>query len=57
MSKLMATNIKWDMDDDDNTELPETMEIPEDMEDEDEISDYLSEQTGYCHKGFDLINR
>ena len=57
MSKLMATNIKWDMDDDDNTELPETMEIPEDIEDEDEISDYLSEQTGYCHKGFDLINR
>lgn len=57
MSKLMATNIKWDMDDDDNTEVPETMEIPEDMEDEDEISDYLSEQTGYCHKGFDLINR
>jgi hypothetical protein len=57
MSKLMATNIKWDMDDDDNTELPETIEIPEDMEDEDEISDYLSEQTGYCHKGFDLINR
>lgn len=57
MSKLMAINIKWDMDDDDNTELPETMEIPEGMEDEDEISDYLSEQTGYCHKGFDLINR
>ena len=57
MSKWMATNIKWDMDDDDNTELPETMEIPEDIEDEDEISDYLSEQTGYCHKGFDLINR
>lgn len=57
MSKLMAINIKWDMDDDDSTELPETMEIPEGMEDEDEISDYLSEQTGYCHKGFDLINR
>lgn len=56
MSKLIAINIEWDKDDDDNTKLPETIEIPEGLEDEDEISDYLSEQTGYCHKGFGLIN-
>lgn len=51
MSKLIATTIEWDRDEYDNTELPETIEIPEGMIEEDEISDYLSEQTGYCHKG------
>lgn len=53
MNKLIATNIIWDKDDDDVV-LPETIKIPEGMEDEDEISDYLSNQTGYCHKGFVL---
>lgn len=57
MSKLIATNIIWDMDDDDNTELSETIEIPEGMADEDEISDYISDKTGYCHKGFALVEK
>lgn len=57
ISKLIATNIIWDMDDDDNTELPETIEIPEGMADEDEISDYISDKTGYCHKGFALVEK
>lgn len=52
MSKLIATNIEWDLEEDNNVELPETIEIPDGITDEDEISDYLSEQTGYCHKGF-----
>ena len=56
MSKLIATTIEWDKDKDDSIELPQTIEIPEGMIDEDEISDYLSEQTGYCHKGFTLVN-
>ena len=56
MSKLIAKMIEWDIDENDNVELPETIEIPEGMIDEDEISDYLSEQTGYCHKGFTLVN-
>ena len=56
MSKLIATTIEWDKDEDDSIELPQTIEIPEGMIDEDEISDYLSEQTGYCHKGFTLVN-
>ena len=56
MNKLIATTIEWDKDKGDNTELPETIEIPEGMIDEDEISDYLSEQTGYCHKGFALVS-
>lgn len=55
MIKLMATNIEWDMDSDETFELPETIEIPEGMTDEDEISDYLSDQTGYCHQGFRLV--
>lgn len=34
--------------------LPDEMEILEGMLDEDEISDYLSAQTGFCHYGFGL---
>lgn len=51
---LKATNILWDVDYDDNGELPTEIDIPEGMTDEDEISDYLSEVTGYCHQGFEL---
>lgn len=51
---MKATNILWDIDEDDGIELPTEMELPEGMTDEDEISDYLSDETGYCHKGFDI---
>ena len=52
-----ATNIQWDVDEqEDLEELPDSMDIPEGM-DEDEIADYLSDQTGFCHKGFDLEER
>ena len=37
--------------------LPDEIEIPENITDMDEISDYLSDQTGYCHKGFDILER
>lgn len=50
---MKATNIIWDTDGEDIS-LPVEIEIPEGMEDEEEISDYLSETTGYCHKGFAL---
>ena len=40
--------------DDDNIDLPSEIEIPDGMEDEEEISDYITEQTGFCHKGFIL---
>lgn len=50
---LKATNILWDTDYDDG-ELPTEIDIPEGMTDEDEISDYLSEVTGYCHQGYVL---
>ena len=35
-------------------ELPTEIELPKGMEDEDEISDWLTEQVGFCHKGFFL---
>lgn len=52
-----ATNIQWDVDEkEDLEELPDSMDIPQGM-DEDEIDDYLSDQTGFCHDGFDLEER
>ncbi len=54
---MKATNIKWDTDGDMKLfcELPTEIEIPEGMIDEEEISDYLSDETGFCHEGFDLM--
>lgn len=49
---LKATNILWDTDYDDDGELPTEINIPEGMTNEDEISDYLSEVTGFCHQGY-----
>lgn len=53
MNKILATNIEWE---ENNNNLPESIEIPVGMVDEDEISDYISNQTGYCHKGFSITN-
>lgn len=50
-----AVNIDWDIDESDiGVNLPTEIVIPDDMTDEDEISDYLSDTTGFCHKGFEL---
>lgn len=58
MSKLVAINIQWDVDDEEDLKLlPQRVEIPEEMTDEDEISDYLSDLTGFCHCGFSLIEK
>ena len=52
---MKATNIIWDFDEEDkNVSLPSEIDLPDGMEDEEEINDYLSETTGYCHKGFAL---
>lgn len=55
---MKAINIKWDTDRDIKLlrELPSEMEIPEGVTDEDEISDYLSDETGCCHEGFELVD-
>ena len=61
--KYIAYNIKWDTDNDQELlkQLPTEIEIPEEVwkeyeenEDEDILSDYLSDETGFCLFGFDL---
>lgn len=39
-----------------NISLPMEIDIPEVMLDEGEISDYISDVTGFCHKGFELTD-
>ena len=52
---MKAYNILWDTDTQAELKmLPKEIEIPDDITDEDEISDYLSDVTGYCHRGFSL---
>ena len=62
---LKAINIKWDTDGDMEVlnELPMEMIIPDKLEEMykkekeyalDEISDWLSDETGFCHDGFEI---
>ena len=59
---MKAINIKWDIDEDYDGDLdvlqmlPDEIDIPNGMADEDEISDYISDVTGFCHKGFVLLD-
>ena len=65
---LKAVDIKCDVTDDGIDEsddeaceilesLPTEMNIPEGMTDPDEISDWLSDETGFCHDGFRLVDQ
>lgn len=52
---MKAVDIEWDVDcKDDLKNLPTEVDIPYDITDEDDISDYLSDLTGFCHKGYIL---
>lgn len=52
---MKATDILWDVDSEEELEsLPTEIEIPNGMKNEDDISDYISNVTGYCHKCFVL---
>lgn len=52
---MRAVKIIWDVDDaEDLQNLPTEMDLPAGMMDPDEISDYLSDATGFCHKGFSI---
>jgi len=52
---MKATNIIWDVDCEEELEfLPTEIEIPNDIDCEEGISDYLSDLTGFCHRGFEL---
>lgn len=56
MSKLVAINIQWDVDNKEDLDgLPQRVVLPEGMTDDDEISDYLSNLTGFCHYGFSTV--
>ena len=55
-----VTNIKWDVDEDaDGVSLPtETVvSVPLNEDPEDYITDWLSNWTGFCHKGYDFKTR
>lgn len=55
---MKAINIEWDVDYlEDLENLPQEIEIPNGIEDDDEISDYISNYTGFCHKGFELADK
>lgn len=53
---MKATNIKWDIDYVNELDfLPTEMEIPKEIgNNEEDISNYLSDTTGFCHEGFVL---
>lgn len=55
---MKAVEIKWDVDNEKELDqLPVEMEIPEGFETAEEISDYISDETGFCHGGFRLIKK
>lgn len=50
-----AVHIQWDVDDPaDISALPDEILIPENLNDDEEISDYISDMTGFCHRGFEI---
>lgn len=53
--KRKAINIEWDTDGDEELKqsLPREIDIPEETE-EDDIGDYISDVTGFCHYSFEL---
>lgn len=66
MIMLKAINIKWDTDGDEEVlqDLPKEMIIPDELEELykkdreyalEEISDWLSDEIGFCHAGFEVV--
>ena len=59
---MKATNSQWATDGDQEVfdELPTGIEIPKDFiskngeVDKDAVSDYISDETGFCHYGFEI---
>ena len=55
---MKAVDIIWDVDfEEDLINLPSEVVIPADMMDEDKISDYITDETGFCHRGFRLVEQ
>ena len=54
---MKAINIIWDVDSEKDLEnLPDEIYIPNGMTDIDVISNFITELTWCCHKGFDLVD-
>lgn len=55
---MKAINIIWDIDDMEWVleSLPTEINIPDEITNEEEISDYITDKTGFCHKGFELAD-
>lgn len=55
---MKAINIKWDIDPKEDgcgiVLLPNEISIPKNITDIEDISDYISDLTGFCHKGFEI---
>jgi len=54
---MKATNIVWDTDGEVVDGLPTEMEFPDELFDggyDDDVADYLSDQTGWCVESFDI---
>ena len=53
---MKAIGILWDIGSPDAlNQLPTEVNIPPQLKTEEDISDYLSDLTGFCHKGFRLV--
>lgn len=59
---MKAIDIEWDVDSKKELKLlPKEIPIPDEMipkdpdDYNDDISDYISDLTGYCHRGFKLV--
>lgn len=54
---MKAVNIDWDTNGDKALaeELPKEIRIPDNITDEDAISDFISDMTGFCHRGFSIV--
>lgn len=50
--KTRKVKVEWDTDGEPNNDLPSIVEIPDSVSDE-EISDWLSDHYGFCHKGYE----
>lgn len=37
-------------------DLPKEIEIPDDLSDVEDVSDYITDSTGFCHKGFRIVS-
>lgn len=53
--KLVAYDIQWETDyEEDKDNLPTEIEIPDNITEESDITEYLSDVTGYLHNGYKL---